>query len=163
MSKFRIGYGEDIHCLVDGRKLILGGVEIPYEKGLLGHSDADCLLHALMDSLLGAISKGDIGLYFPPDDPKYEGASSVELLKAVYKMVLEEGYKINNVDLTILAEKPRLRPYIDLMRSKIATTLSIDINDINIQAMTNEGLDEIGKGMAIRATSTCLLVRENNE
>lgn len=163
MNKFRIGYGEDIHCLVDGRKLILGGVEIPYEKGLLGHSDADCLLHALMDSLLGAISKGDIGLYFPPDDPKYEGASSVELLKAVYKMVLEEGYKINNVDLTILAEKPRLRPYIDLMRSKIATTLSIDINDINIQAMTNEGLDEIGKGMAIRATSTCLLVRENNE
>lgn len=163
MSKFRIGYGEDIHRLVDGRKLILGGIEIPYEKGLLGHSDADCLLHALMDSLLGAISKGDIGLYFPPTDSKYEGASSIELLKIVYKMVLEEGYKINNIDLTILAEKPRLRPYADLMRKKIASTLNIDVNDINIQAMTNEGLDEIGKGMAIRATSTCLLVRENDE
>lgn len=163
MSKIRIGYGEDIHRLVEGRKLILGGIEIPYEKGLLGHSDADCLLHALMDSLLGAISKGDIGLYFPPDDPKYEGACSKDLLKIVYKMVLDEGYKINNIDLTILAESPKLRPYIDSMRNSIAETLGIDINDINIQAMTNEGLDEIGKGLAIRATSTCLLVRSNNE
>lgn len=163
MSQFRLGYGEDIHRLVEGRKLILGGIEIPFEKGLLGHSDADCLLHALMDSLLGALALGDIGLYFPPDDPEYEGADSTKLLAKVKSLVEDSNYAISNVDLLLFAEQPKLKPYRESIRSNIANLLDLDISQVGFQAMSNEGLDAVGRGEAIRAVSTVLLERKENE
>ncbi len=163
MSQFRLGYGEDIHRLVEGRKLILGGIEIPFEKGLLGHSDADCLLHALMDSLLGALALGDIGLYFPPDDPEYEGADSTKLLAKVKSLVDDSNYAISNVDLLLFAEQPKLKPYRESIRSNIANLLDLDISQVGFQAMSNEGLDAVGRGEAIRAVSTVLLERKENE
>lgn len=163
MSQFRLGYGEDIHRLVEGRKLILGGIEIPFEKGLLGHSDADCLLHALMDSLLGALALGDIGLYFPPDDPEYEGADSTKLLAKVKSLVDDSNYAISNVDLLLFAEQPKLKPYRESIRSNIANLLDLDISQVGFQAMSNEGLDAVGRGEAIRAVSTVLLERKDNE
>lgn len=163
MSQFRLGYGEDIHRLVEGRKLILGGIEIPFEKGLLGHSDADCLLHALMDSLLGALALGDIGLYFPPDDPEYEGADSTKLLAKVKSLVDDSNYAISNVDLLLFAEQPKLKPYRESIRSNIANLLGLDISQVGFQAMSNEGLDAVGRGEAIRAVSTVLLERKDNE
>ena len=149
----RIGMGYDVHKLVENRKLIIGGVEIPFEKGLLGHSDADVLLHAIMDSLLGACALGDIGKHFPDSDPKYKGISSLKLLEETGKLILEKGYTINNIDATIIAQMPKMSPHIELMRKNIAETLNIDINQINIKATTEEGLGFTGEMLGISAQS----------
>ena len=130
----RIGMGYDVHKLVEDRKLIIGGVEIPYEKGLLGHSDADVLLHAIMDALLGAAALGDIGKHFPDTDEKYKGADSVKLLEKVGEMLAEQAFYIENIDATIIAQKPKMRPYIDTMRQNIANALQIDISQVNVKA-----------------------------
>lgn len=153
----RIGSGYDVHKLVEGRKLILGGVDIPYEKGLLGHSDADVLLHAIMDSILGAAALGDIGKHFPDTDEKYKGADSMMLLSEVNKLVDAKGYKIGNIDATIIAQRPKLRPYIDEMQERIANCLGVDIDKINVKATTEEGLGFTGSGEGISASSVCLL------
>ena len=130
----RVGMGYDVHRLVEDRKLIIGGVEIPYEKGLLGHSDADVLLHAIMDALLGAAALGDIGKHFPDNDDRYKGISSLELLRQVGKLLDEKNYVIENIDATIIAQKPKMRPYIDEMRKNIADTLKLDIDRVNVKA-----------------------------
>ena len=153
----RIGHGYDVHKLVENRKLILGGVDIPYEKGLLGHSDADVLLHAISDSLLGALALGDIGKLFPDNDPQYEGADSLVLLQRVYEAVKEKGYEIGNIDATVLAQRPKLRPYIDTMRENIANALEVDVDRISVKATTEEGLGFTGKGEGIAAHCICLL------
>ena len=155
----RIGLGYDVHKLVADRKLILGGVEIPYEYGLLGHSDADVLLHAIIDSLLGASALGDIGKHFPDTDPKYKGISSIALLKEVGKLLYENGYKISNIDSTIIAQKPKMAPHIQLMRKNIANALNIDIDQINVKATTEEGLGFTGEGLGISSQSICLLYK----
>lgn len=157
----RIGYGEDIHRLVEGRPLILGGVHIPFEKGLLGHSDADCLLHAVMDAILGALSENDIGVLFPPDDPAYEGADSVMLTKKVVYIMKQKGYCISNVDIMLLAEKPKLNPYREAMKQSIANALEITPSQVGLQLGTNEGLDAIGEGKAIAAKAVVLLELES--
>lgn len=156
----RIGLGYDVHKLVTDRKLILGGVEIPYEYGLLGHSDADVLLHAIMDSLLGASALGDIGKHFPDTDPKYKGISSIALLKEVGKLLYENGYKISNIDSTIIAQKPKMAPHIQLMRKNIANALNIDIDQINVKATTEEGLGFTGEVLGISSQSICLLYKD---
>lgn len=153
----RIGMGYDVHKLVEGRDLIMGGVRIPYEKGLLGHSDADVLLHAIMDALLGAAALGDIGLHFPDNDPKYEGASSIELLKEVGEMLNEHLFFIENIDATIIAQRPKMRPYIDEMRENIATALCIDIAQVNVKATTEEGLGFTGSGEGISSQAICMI------
>ncbi|MEW9094562.1 MAG: 2-C-methyl-D-erythritol 2,4-cyclodiphosphate synthase [Clostridiaceae bacterium] len=153
----RIGMGYDVHRLVEGRKLIIGGVEIPYEKGLLGHSDADVLLHALMDSILGAAALGDIGKHFPDKDDSYKDISSVKLLKEVKKIVENKGYKVANIDSTIIAQSPKMAPYIEEMRMKVSETLDISVDMINIKATTEEGLGFTGSGEGISAQSICLL------
>jgi 2-C-methyl-D-erythritol 2,4-cyclodiphosphate synthase len=153
----RVGTGYDVHRLVEGRKLILGGVEVPFEKGLLGHSDADVLLHAIMDALLGAAALKDIGYHFPDTDPKYEGASGIELLKQVGEMLLEKMYVIDNIDATIIAQKPKLRPYLDLMVTKIAEALRLDYDQVNIKATTEEGLGFTGSMEGISAQAICSL------
>ena len=160
MSDLRIGYGEDIHRLVPNRKLILGGVEIPFNQGLLGHSDADCLLHAIADALLGACALGDIGDHFPVDDPQWENADSKKILSESYSLVKKKGYQITNLDASVLAEEPRLSPYRLAMRESIARVLELDLNQVSVKLMTNEGLDAIGKGEAIRSTCICLLERK---
>ncbi|MDK2918121.1 MAG: 2-C-methyl-D-erythritol 2,4-cyclodiphosphate synthase [Candidatus Petromonas sp.] len=147
----RIGIGYDVHKLVEGRKLILGGVEIPYEKGLLGHSDADVLLHAIKDAMLGAVALGDIGKHFPDTDDRYKGASSIKLLKEVNNKVNDKGYKINNIDVVIIAQKPKMAPYVEKMRKNIAEALEIDIECINVKATTTEGLGFTGEGKGIAA------------
>lgn len=136
----RIGMGYDVHRLVEGRDLIIGGVKIPYEKGLLGHSDADVLLHAIMDALLGAAALGDIGKHFPDTDPAYKGISSIKLLEHVGELLEKEAYWIENIDATIIAQAPKMRPYIDTMRENIAKALKIDISQVNVKATTEEGL-----------------------
>lgn len=153
----RIGHGYDLHRLVEGRKLILGGVEIPYEKGLLGHSDADVLLHALSDSLLGALSLGDIGKHFPDSDGKYEGISSLILLSRVKELIDKEGYILSNADVTVIAQRPKLLGYIPKMRENIAKTLECDLSRISVKATTEEGLGVTGSGEAISAHAVCLL------
>lgn len=153
----RIGSGYDVHKLIEGRELIIGGVHIPYLKGLLGHSDADVLLHAIMDSLLGAAALGDIGKYFPDTNQNYKGISSILLLTKVLKLISSLGYKIENIDSTIIAEKPKMAPYIFKMRSNISEALNIDISMINIKATTEEGLGFTGRGEGISAQSICLL------
>ena len=158
----RIGMGYDVHKLVPDRKLILGGVEIPYELGLLGHSDADCLTHAIMDSLLGAAAKGDIGKHFPDTDEKYKGADSIELLKEVRNIIDKENYIIGNIDATIIAQKPKMAPYIEAMRKCIAEALMIDISRVNIKATTEEGLGFTGEGLGISCQSICLLETVDN-
>ncbi len=152
-----IGTGYDVHRLVEDRKLILGGVEIPYEKGLLGHSDADVLLHAISDALLGAAALGDIGKHFPDSDPKYKGADSLKLLSEVGRMLEENGYLIENIDSTILCQAPKLRPYIDEMRQNIADALGINIQQVSVKATTEEGLGFTGKGEGIASQAICLL------
>ena len=152
-----IGHGYDVHKLVEGRKLILGGVDIPYEKGLLGHSDADVLLHAISDALLGAAALGDIGKHFPDSDPKYKGADSIKLLSEVGKMLVENHYLIENIDSTILCQAPKLRPYIDTMRQNIADALDIDVAQVSVKATTEEGLGFTGAGEGIAAHAICLL------
>ena len=149
----RIGMGYDVHKLVEDRKLIIGGVEIPFEKGLLGHSDADVLLHAIMDSLLGACALGDIGRHFRDTDIKYKGISSINLLEETGRIIFENGYSINNIDATIIAQKPKMSPHIETMRKNIAKALNIDINQINIKATTEEGLGFTGEMLGISAQS----------
>lgn len=153
----RIGNGYDVHILCEGRKLILGGVEIDFEKGLLGHSDADVLVHAIMDALLGAAALGDIGKHFPDTDEKYKGISSILLLEYVGKLLKEKGYKINNIDSIIVAQRPKLAPFIDLMRKNIANALDINIDMVNVKATTTEKLGFEGEGKGISAYSVCLL------
>ncbi len=153
----RIGMGYDVHRLAEGRDLIVGGIHIPYEKGLLGHSDADVLLHAIADALLGAAALGDIGKHFPDNDPKYEGANSLNLLAMVGAMVEANSYLIENIDATIIAQAPKMRPYIDRMRENIAAALSIDISQINIKATTEEGLGFTGSGEGMAAQAICML------
>lgn len=153
----RIGMGYDVHRLVEGRKLIMGGVEIPYEKGLLGHSDADVLLHAISDALLGAAALGDIGKHFPDTDPDYEGISSVVLLQKVGELLEEHFFLIENIDATIIAQAPKMRPYIDTMRKNIADTLGIEISQVNVKATTEEGLGFTGTGEGISAQAICML------
>ena len=153
----RIGMGYDVHKLVENRDLILGGVKIPYELGLLGHSDADVLIHAIMDSLLGASALGDIGKHFPDTDPKYKGISSIELLKEVGKLLKDNNYTIGNIDSTIIAQKPKMAPHIESMRKNIANALNISVNQINVKATTEEGLGFTGEGLGISSQSICLL------
>ena len=153
----RVGMGYDVHRLVEDRKLIIGGVEIPYEKGLLGHSDADVLLHAIMDALLGAAALGDIGKHFPDNDDRYKGISSLELLRQVGKLLDEKNYVIENIDATIIAQKPKMRPYIDEMRKNIADTLKLDIDRVNVKATTEEGLGFTGTGECISSQAVCSL------
>lgn len=153
----RIGTGYDIHRLVEGRKLVLGGVVIPFEKGLLGHSDSDVLSHAVCDALLGAAALGDIGAHFPDTDPLWAGASSMEFLAHAVELIMERGYSIANVDATVLAERPKLRPYIQMMRESLASILRIDVDQVNVKAKTNEGLESIGRGEAMAAQAVALL------
>ena len=153
----RIGHGYDVHRLSEGRKLILGGVNIPYEKGLDGHSDADVLIHALMDALLGAAARGDIGKLFPDNDDRFLGADSIELLKKVVRIITDLGYKISNTDCTVIAQKPRLAPYIERMRGNIAEALLIPIDCISVKATTEEGLGFTGEGEGIAAHAVVLL------
>lgn len=153
----RIGNGYDVHRLVSGRNLILGGVFIPHETGLLGHSDADVLIHAIMDSLLGASKMGDIGVLFPDTKKEFEGISSLQLLRNVYEKLKENGFEIINIDSTIIAQKPKLRPYIEKMEENIANCLNIDKSQINIKATTEEGLGFTGNLEGISANAVCLL------
>ena len=153
----RVGMGYDVHRLVEDRKLILGGVEIPYEKGLLGHSDADVLLHAIMDALLGAAALGDIGKHFPDTDPAYKGISSIRLLEHVGNLLEEHNYVIENIDATIIAQAPKMRPYIDKMRENIAEALQMDISCVNVKATTEEGLGFTGSGEGISSQAVCML------
>ena len=158
----RIGMGYDVHKLVEGRKLILGGVEIPYEKGLLGHSDADVLLHAIMDALLGAAALGDIGKHFPDTDPAYKGISSIRLLEHVADLLEEHQFLIENIDATIIAQRPKMRPYIDTMRENIAKALKIESDQINVKATTEEGLGFTGSGEGISSQAICMLEKVMN-
>ena len=153
----RVGMGYDVHRLVEGRDLIIGGVKIPYEKGLDGHSDADVLLHAVMDALLGAAALGDIGKHFPDTDPEYEGADSVRLLEQVGGLIEEAGYLIENIDATIIAQRPKMRDYIDTMRENIARALGIETNQVNVKATTEEGLGFTGEGDGISSQAVCCL------
>ena len=153
----RIGHGYDVHRLVDGRKLILGGVEIPYEKGLDGHSDADVLTHAVMDALLGAAALGDIGKRFPDNDDRYLGADSIELLKAVSAVLTEHGWRLGNLDATVIAQRPKLAPYIDAMRARIAAALGTDVSAVSVKATTEERLGFTGDGSGIAAHAVCLI------
>ncbi|MCM1170626.1 MAG: 2-C-methyl-D-erythritol 2,4-cyclodiphosphate synthase [Clostridium sp.] len=158
----RIGMGYDVHKLVTDRKLILGGVEIPYEKGLLGHSDADVLVHAIMDSLLGAAALGDIGMHFPDTDERYQNVDSTRLLCEVGRLIDKENMLISNIDATVIAQNPKLSPYIQAMRKNIANALNIDITQVNIKATTEEKLGFTGQGQGISAQAVCLLETVNN-
>ena len=161
MSKlnFRIGTGYDIHRLEENRDLIIGGIKIPYEKGLLGHSDADVLVHAIIDALLGACGMPDIGTLFPDTDEKYKDADSLELLKKVYSMLKAKGYSINNLDTNIIAQAPKMMPYIPEMKKVLSSTLELDINDISIKAKTKEKLDAVGEKKAIEANAVVLIYK----
>ena len=158
----RVGMGYDVHRLVPERDLIIGGVKIPYEKGLLGHSDADVLLHAIMDALLGAAALGDIGKHFPDNDPAYKGADSLMLLGRVGEILSEEGYVIENIDSTIIAQKPKMAPHIEQMRKNIADTLGLDISRVNVKATTEEGLGFTGTGEGISAQAVALIMSVEN-
>lgn len=160
MSNIRIGHGYDVHKLVNDRKLIIGGVDIPYEKGLLGHSDADVLLHAISDALLGAAALGDIGKHFPDTDDAYKNANSALLLKKVGEILKGEGYTPSNIDATVIAQAPKLAPHIEEMRKNIANALSIDISAVSIKATTEERLGFTGNGEGIAAHSVCIIERE---
>ena len=153
----RIGHGYDVHRLVEGRKLILGGVDIPYEKGLLGHSDADVLTHAVMDALLGAAALGDIGKLFPDSDPAYAGADSLVLLERVGERLTQAGYRVVNIDATVLAQRPKLAPHIPQMRANLAARLGLDADQVSVKATTEEGLGFTGTGAGMAAHAVCLL------
>ncbi len=153
----RIGFGYDVHRLVEGRKLMIGGVEVPSPRGLQGHSDADVLLHAVCDSLLGALGEGDIGRHFPDSDPQFQGISSLHLLQKVAEKIAEHGFLVENVDSTVVAEQPRISPYIPLMAEKIASTLGVPIPRVNIKATTSEGLGFVGEGKGMAAFAVALL------
>ena len=153
----RIGHGYDVHKLVEGRKLILGGVDIPYEKGLLGHSDADVLLHAISDALLGAAALGDIGKHFPDTDMAFKDADSRNLLRQVVNLIEEKGYRVGNIDCTIIAQKPKLKDYIEIMRKNIASDCNVDASCVHVKATTEEGLGFTGEGSGISAHAVCIL------
>lgn len=153
----RIGHGYDVHRLVEGRDLILGGVKIPYEKGLLGHSDADVLLHAVSDALLGAAGLGDIGRHFPETDPKYKGADSLELLRQVYRKISEKGYRVGNIDVTMIAQRPKLKDYIPQMQANIAAAVEAAPDRVNVKATTEEKLGFTGTGEGMSCHAVCLL------
>jgi len=153
----RIGHGYDVHRLVTGRKLILGGVEVPYERGLLGHSDADVVCHALMDALLGACAMGDIGHLFPDSDPAYEGADSLQLLDEVVRLLKEQGYRPGNVDITVIAQAPKLAPFVKQMRENLAQRLALPIDRVSVKATTEEGLGFTGGGEGIAVHAVCLV------
>ena len=155
----RIGHGYDVHRLVDGRKLIMGGVDIPHTKGLLGHSDADVLLHAIMDALLGAAALGDIGKHFPDKDPKYSGADSMILARHVARLLCDAGYSIENIDATVIAQAPKLSPHIPQMKANIAKTLGATPEQVNVKATTEEHLGFTGSGEGMAAHAVCLLVK----
>ncbi|MEF2919956.1 MAG: 2-C-methyl-D-erythritol 2,4-cyclodiphosphate synthase [Acutalibacteraceae bacterium] len=159
----RIGHGYDVHRLVENRKLIIGGVDIPYEKGLLGHSDADVLVHAIMDALLGAIAFGDIGKLFPDTDPQFSGADSMLLLSEVCKILDTQGYVIGNIDSTVIAQAPKLKPYIGDMRKNIAKICNVDIDQINVKATTEEKLGFTGSGEGISAHAVCIVFKKYKE
>ena len=161
ICKFRVGQGYDVHRLVTDRRLILGGVDIPYEKGLLGHSDADVLAHAVMDALLGAAALGDIGKLFPDNDPEYEGADSLMLTRRVARVLEKNGYAVSNVDATIIAQSPKLAPYIDKMRENIAAALNIPVTDVSVKATTEERLGFTGSGEGIAAQAAALIYMGN--
>jgi len=156
-SNLRIGIGYDVHALVTGRKLVLGGVEIPFNKGLEGWSDADVLAHAVIDALLGAAALGDIGQHFPPGEPEYSGISSIVLLEQVVEKLEEEGCKVVNIDATVVAERPRLREYIDDMRHNLSHVLGLDMESVSVKASTNNGIGDIGKGEGIAAMAVALI------
>ena len=158
----RIGQGYDVHRLVEGRRLILGGVEVPYEKGLLGHSDADVLTHALMDALLGAAALGDIGQHFPDKDPQYAGADSIELLRHVVKLLAERGYRIGNTDCTVVAQRPKLASYIPAMRLRLAEAMGLPEDRVSVKATTEEKLGFTGEGLGIAAQAVALLLEERD-
>ena len=153
----RVGIGYDVHKLVEDRDLIIGGVKIPYEKGLLGHSDADVLLHAISDAILGAAALGDIGLHFPDTDERFKGADSFKLLNETGKLIKAEGYSVVNIDATIIAQAPKMRPHIDSMRKNIADALEIDINQVNVKASTEEGLGFTGAGLGIASNAIAMI------
>lgn len=156
----RLGHGYDVHRLVEGRRLILGGVDIPFEKGLLGHSDADVLTHALMDALLGAAALGDIGKLFPDSDPRYSGADSLGLLREVCLLLRSRGYEISNVDCTVIAQRPKLSPHIPQMRDKLSRTMGIELDCVSVKATTEEGLGFSGEGLGIAAHAVALIYRK---
>ena len=160
MDQFRIGHGYDVHRLVEDRPLILGGVKIPYEKGLLGHSDADVLLHAVMDAVLGALALGDIGKHFPDTDEKYRGADSTVLCQAVAAMMRERGYAVGNLDVTVIAQRPKLSPYIPQMIKRVALALGCDEGRVNIKATTEEGLGFTGEGLGAAAHAVVLIEKQ---
>ena len=155
----RIGHGYDVHRLVVDRKLILGGVDIPYDKGLLGHSDADVLLHAIADAILGALALGDIGKHFPDTDPAYKGASSIKLLRHVTNLAFDRGYRVGNLDATIVAQRPKLAPHIEAMRANLADTLEVAVGRINVKATTTEELGFAGRGEGIAAYAVVIMAR----
>ena len=157
----RIGHGYDVHAFADNRKCILGGVDVPCEKGLLGHSDADVLLHAISDSLLGAAALGDIGKHFPDTDPRYKGADSLILLENVCNLIKSKGYTVNNIDATVIAQMPKLAPFIDEMRSNIAKALGVDIDAVSVKATTEEKLGFTGRKEGISAHCVCLIAKNN--
>ena len=157
---FRIGHGYDVHKLVEGRKLILGGVDIPHETGLLGHSDADVVVHAIMDAMLGALALGDIGKHFPDTDPVYSGADSINLLKRVTEIIAEQGYSVGNIDSTIICQAPKLAPHIDTMRKNIAEAIGCDISQVSVKATTEEKLGFTGAKEGISAHAVCVLLRK---
>lgn len=159
MSGFRIGHGYDVHRLTEGRRLILGGVDIPWERGLMGHSDADVLTHAVMDALLGAAGLGDIGQHFPDTDPAYAGAYSLKLLAHVVLLLRERGYRVGNVDAAVLAQRPKLAPYIPAMRDNLARAMGVQPGQVNVKATTEEGLGFTGSGEGMAAHAVCLLER----
>ena len=156
----RIGHGYDVHKLVEGRKCIIGGVDIPFSKGLLGHSDADVLVHAVMDAVIGALALGDIGHLFPDNDPSYEGADSLVLCARVAEIMRGKGYVIGNVDATVIAQAPKMAPYIDQMRENIASALNTEVENISVKATTEEKLGFTGEGLGISANAVCLLVKK---
>ena len=156
-KNMRIGMGYDVHKLTENRKLILGGVDIPYEKGLLGHSDADVLIHAIMDAILGAAALGDIGKHFPDTDPAYEGISSIKLMEHVAGLLRENGFEIGNIDATVIAQRPKLAAYIPQMRQNMADALGIEVSQISVKATTEEGLGFTGAGQGIASQAICLL------
>ena len=161
MRAFRIGNGYDIHRLGSDRDLILGGVKIPHELGLLGHSDADVLTHAIMDALLGALSLGDIGHYFPPSDPQWKGADSLKLLEQVNELIQERHWRINNIDSVVVAERPKLKPYIEPMRGHLAQTLGLEASQVGVKATTNEKLGPTGREEGIAAYAVVLLIQDD--
>ena len=159
-SKLRVGIGYDVHSLTSGRRLVLGGIEIPFDKGLSGWSDADVLTHAIIDALLGAAARGDIGSHFPPGDPQYKDISSLILLERIRDELAENGWQVNNIDATVVAERPRLREFIDQMRGQLSQTLGININQVSVKAHTSEQLGFVGRGEGIAAYAVATLEEE---